>query len=174
MENQKFKVYQLQMVDTIVKEDDSNNDRLGYSSSAISYNLKLNEIAEYIIQNPLDDYDSIKDEIWDACNVTCWDNSYKEGSNIVRSNTITIPTKDFKGYCNSDIIVETPTGLYKCDTIGWTKVNDINEGIYRIIIQYIPIRWESVRNKSDFSLDKLKEMKQIIEQEVEDEAKYKE
>lgn len=174
MENQKFKVYQLQMVDTIVKEDDSNNDALGYSSSAISYNLKLNEIAEYIIQKPLEDYGLIVDEIWDACNVTCWDNSYKEGSNIIRLNTITIPTKDFKGYCNSDIIVETPTGLYKCDTIGWTKVNDINEGIYRIIIQYIPIRWESVRNKSDFSLDKLEEMRQIIEQEVEDERKYKE
>ena len=174
MENQKFKVYQLQMVDTIVKEDDSNNDTLGYSSSAISYNLKLNEIAEYIIQKPLEDYGLIVDEIWDACNVTCWDNSYKEGSNIIRLNTITIPTKDFKGYCNSDIIVETPTGLYKCDTIGWTKVNDINEGIYRIIIQYIPIRWELVRNKSDFSLDKLEEMRQIIKQEVEDEIKYKE
>lgn len=174
MENQRFKVYQLQMVDTIVNKDDSNNDALGYKSSAITYNLKLNEIAEYIIQQPLEDYGFIQDEIWDACNVTCWDNSYKDGSNIVKNNTITIPTKDFKGYCNSDIIVETPTGIYKCDTAGWTKVNDITEGIYRIIIQYIPIRWESVRNKSEFSLEKLKEMKQIIKQENEDETKYKE
>ena len=154
-QSQKFKIYQLQKerVDT-------------------KYNLKLNVIAEYttthsiieILQSLEKANYPLLEKIWHYCNITCWDAEYKMGSDFGCDYLNITPNENFQGYVNSDIIVETPNGIYKAEIVGFSKVESVEDGIYKELTTGVSgFNWEKILNKNDFSEEMYNKYKEIAE-----------
>jgi len=151
-----YKIYQLQRINEVITHIEDND----YSE----YDIKLNVIAEWSEKNQIDVQKAIED-VWHGCNVDCWDSEWKDNEPVVLEDITIYPTPEFKGYCNSDIIVETKEGLYIAESFGWKKAETLKEAEYRIIWSFTFINWNDIRNKADYSLDELKEIGKIINKE---------
>lgn len=150
----RYKIYQVQRLDICSTKE-------GYT-----YDVKLNVIAEYEIIKPYKDPMMLAEDIWDACNVSCWKQDWEDGEVVVKEHTTTYPDKKlFPGYVNSDIIVETPDGLYRAETVGFKKVETLDEGMYSIIYTYEFINWKDIRNKQDFNEEEFDKVIKMINEE---------
>ena len=108
----------------------------------------------------------LAEDIWDACNVSCWKQDWEDGEVVVKEHTTTYPDKKlFPGYVNSDIIVETPDGLYRAETVGFKKVETLDEGMYSIIYTNGFINWKDIRNKQDFNEEEFDKVIKMINEE---------
>ena len=131
-----------------------------------SYDAKMKVIAEYEITKPYKDSVMLAEDIWDACNVSCWKRDWEDGEVVVKEHTTTYPDKKlFPGYVNSDFIVETPDGLYRAETVGFKKVETLDEGMYSIIYTNGFINWKDIRNKQDFNEEEFDKVIKMINEE---------
>lgn len=62
------------------------------------------------------------ENIWDCCNNGCWwDNKdFRKMTNYQDKFKVNF-TKDYLGYCNSDLIVEMNNMFYVAKSFGWKK-----------------------------------------------------
>ena len=153
-----YKIYQLQKKNHIT---DNNYVK--------AYYVKMNIIGEYSEAKDCKDSLMLVESVWKACNVPCWKPDWKDGE-VVKMEDITFyPNSNFNGYCNSDIVVESPDGLYLAESVGWKKVIDLEEATYRVLWRDSSFDWYKIINKEDFDLTKLKEMGERINKELEEE-----
>ena len=153
----RYKIYQVQRENII---------RVDSGKGGFIYDVKLNVIAEYEITKLYEDPVMLAEDIWDACNVSCWKRDWEDGEVVVKEHTTTYPDKKlFHGYVNSDIIVETPDGLYRAESVGFKKVESLDEGMYSIIYTYGFINWKDIRNKQDFNEEELDKVIKMINEE---------
>jgi hypothetical protein len=132
----RYKVWQLQNV---------RNEMDCITKVITRYDLEMNVIGKYEGTNKSP---HIEDSIWNMCNVTEWDDNYKEG-NPIHENGITLyPTKFFKGFASSDVVVETRNNLYVALPFGWEKVKSLHEA-FKIIMQNGKYKWNNVKNKEE-------------------------
>ena len=150
----RYKIYQVQRLDICSTKE------------CYTYEVKLNVIAEYEITKPYKDSVMLAEDIWDACNVSCWKRDWEDGEVVVKEHTTTYPDKKlFPGYVNSDFIVETPDGLYRAETVGFKKVETLDEGMYSIIYTNGFINWKDIRNKQDFNEEEFDKVIKMINEE---------
>ena len=74
----RYNIYQVQRLDICSTKE-------GYT-----YDVKLNVIAEYEITKPYKDSVMLAEDIWDACNVSCWKRDWEDS--VV--NEIVIPIEN--------------------------------------------------------------------------------
>ena len=94
---------------------------------------------------------------------------FRSGEVVKKEDITFYPNSNFNGYCNSDIVVESPDGLYLAEIVGWKKVIDLEEATYRVLWRDSSFDWNKIINKEDFELTKLKEMGERIRKELEEE-----
>ena len=134
-----------------------------------AYYVKMNIIGEYSETKECKDSLMFVESVWDACNVSCWNSDWKDGEVVKKEDITFYPNSNFNGYCNSDIVVESPNGLYLAEIVGWKKVIDLEEAIYRVLWRDSSFDLYKIINKEDFDLTKLKEMGERINKELEEE-----
>ena len=149
-----YKVYQLR------RENENKIDE--YHES---YDAKMKVIAEYEIKSNRNDPLIISEDIWNMCNVRCWDHTWSAGQVVTRDDITLTPTSDFDGFVNSDIVVETEDGLYLAESFGFMKVDSLNYAMHRIAIRFPFISYHDIRNKEDFNEDLLRDIRNKIEEE---------
>lgn len=150
----KYKVYQLRRENENIVDD--------YHES---YDARMKVIAEYENNSDTKDPVLISEDIWDMCNVHCWDRTWTNGK-VVEKNDITLtPTVDFDGVVNSDIVVETEDGFYLAESFGFMKVESLNYAMHRITVRYPFISYHDIRNKEDFNEDLLRDIRNEINEE---------
>ena len=106
------------------------------------------------------------EDIWNMCNVRCWDHTWSVGQVVIRDDITLTPTSDFDGFVNSDIVVETEDGLYLAEELGFMKVDSLNYAMHRIAIRFPFISYHDIRNKEDFNEDLLRDIRNEIEEEL--------
>lgn len=76
--------------------------------------------------------------IWDMCNISCWDSSRADwaGQSYEFDGGKTHFTEDFEGYCNSDIIVEIGSHLYRAASMGFKEEPTIDSAASYIKTHY--------------------------------------
>ena len=79
-----YKVYQLR------RENENKIDE--YHES---YDAKMKVIAEYEIKSNRNDPLIISEDIWNMCNVRCWDHTWSVGQVVIRDDITLTPTSDF-------------------------------------------------------------------------------
>ena len=127
-----------------------------------AYYVKMNIIGEYSETKECEDSLMLVESVWVSCNVSCWNSDWKDGEVVKKEDITFYPNSNFEGYCNSDIVVESPDGLYLAEMVGWKKVIDLEEATYRILWSDYSFDWYKIINKEDFDLTKLKEMGERI------------
>lgn len=147
----KYKVYQLRRENENIIDD--------YHES---YDVRMKVIAEYEIKSDRTDFIIISEDIWHLCNVHCWDSSWHDGEWVQKDDITLVPTYDFDGFCNSDIVVETEDGLYLAETFGFMKVDSLNYAKHRIVVRFPFISYHDIRNKEDFNEDLLRDIRNEI------------
>lgn len=153
-----YKIYQLQQIN--IKEDIKENGKV----KEYTYDVQMNVIGEYKVHKRVKT-SSLVDVLWDSCNVGCWDNSWEGNEPVIKEEATFYPKEAFRGYCNSDVVVETKYGLYLAKSFGWTKVKDLEEAMYRIIWSNTFFRWNEIRDKSKLDKEKLIKIGNIINEE---------
>ena len=101
-----------------------------------SYDAIMKVIAEYEISSDMNDPLILSEDIWNMCNVRCWDHTWSAGQVVMRDDITLTPTSDFDGFVNSDIVVETEDGLYLAEELGFMKVDSLNYGMHRITVRF--------------------------------------
>lgn len=152
-----YKIYQLQRVNEVITHTEDND--------YFSYDIEMRVIGQYAEHKEIP-IQELLENLWDSCNVDCWDSSWKNGEPVVKEETTLYPTEHFQGYCNSDIVIETKDGLYQAQSFGWKQVPDLEEAMYRIIWSFRLINWNDIRDKSALDKEKLLEIGKIINQEI--------
>ena len=150
----KYKVYQLRRENENIIDD--------YHES---YDARMKVIAEYEISSDRNDPVIISEDIWQMCNVHCWDHTWSDGQVVTRDDIILTPTSDFDGFVNSDIVVETADGLYLAESCGFMKVDSLNYAMHRITVRFPFISYYDIRNKEDFNEDLLRDIRNEIQKE---------
>ena len=153
-----YKVYQLQIKDSHIENHVIKSCR-----------LEMNVIGEYTETKECEDSLMLVESVWDACNVSCWNSDWKDGEVVKKEDITFYPNSNFNGYCNSDIVVESPDGLYLAESVGWKKVIDLEEATYRVLWRDSSFDLYKIINKEDFDLTKLMEMGERIHKECEEE-----
>ena len=146
-----YKVYQFQIKDSHIENHVIKSCR-----------LEMNIIGEYSETKERKDSLVLAESVWDACNVSCWNSDWKDGEVVKKEDITFYPNSNFNGYCNSDIVVESPDGLYLAESVGWKKVIDLEEATYRVLWRDSSFDWNKIINQEDFDLTKLKEMGERI------------
>ena len=134
-----------------------------------AYYVKMNIIGEYSKTKECKDSLMFLESVWDACNVPCWNSDWKDGEVVKKEDITFYPNSNFNGYCNSDIVVESPDGLYLAESVGWKKVIGLEEATYRLLCRDSSFDWNKIINQEDFDFTKLKEMGERIHKECEEE-----
>ena len=136
---------------------------------ARNYNIKPLTIATAEVDNSVDVKD-VMDEIWHLCNIDCWDKEYKvESHKPIKGETLTLkPTEHFQGYCNSDIYVTDGAKVMRAESFGWSECPNEEYAVHSIIYTYDFIKWENIRNKSDFNKELIEEISQTRKSKVEE------
>lgn len=150
----KYKVYQLR------RENENRID--DYHES---YDARMKVIAEYEISSDMNDPLIISEDIWNMCNVRCWDHTWSAGQVVTRDDITLTPTSDFDGFVNSDIVVETEDGLYLAEELGFMKVDSLNYAMHIITVRFPFISYYDIRNKEDFNEDLLRDIRNEIQKE---------
>ena len=150
----KYKVYQLR------RENENRID--DYHKS---YDARMKVIAEYEISSDMNDPLIISEDIWNMCNVRCWDHTWSAGQVVTRDDITLTPTSDFDGFVNSDIVVETEDCLYLAEELGFMKVDSLNYAMHRITVRFPFISYYDIRNKEDFNEDLLRDIRNEIQKE---------
>ena len=157
-------VIQVAKVNKVYKEDSHG----GINDSV--YDVKPLCIATAEVDNSVDVKD-VMDEIWHLCNILCWACiKYKiESHKPIKGEKLTLnPTEHFQGYCNSDIYVTDGTKVMRAESFGWSMCPDENYAVHSIIYTYDFIKWENIRNKSDFDKELIDEISQTRKSMVEE------
>lgn len=155
-------VIQVARVNKVYKKD-SHGLTIGYD-----YDVKPLCIATAEVDNSVDVKD-VMDEVWHLCNIDCWDDEYKvESHKPIKGENLTLnPTEHFKGYCNSDIYVTDGAKVMRAESFGWSECPNEDYAVHSIIYTYEFIKWESIRNKSDFNKELIEEISQTRKSKVE-------
>lgn len=97
---------------------------------------KIYKIAEAEISEQEDKV--ICETMWDMCNISCWDRTRADwaGQSCKFENGEIHFTTDFEGYCNSDIIVEIGTKLYRAATVGFKEEISLDSAVNYIKTHY--------------------------------------
>ena len=124
------------------------------------YDVKPLSIATAEVDDSVDVKD-IMDEIWHLCNIECWDSVYEvEGHKPIKGEKLTLnPTEHFRGYCNSDIFITDGTKVMAAEPFGWSECPNEDYAVHSIICTYEFIKWENIRNKSDFNKELIDEIR---------------
>ena len=130
-----------------------------------SYDAIMKVIAEYEISSDMNDPLIISEDIWNMCNVRCWDHTWSAGQVVTRDDITLTPTSDFDGFVNSDIVVETEDGLYLAEELGFMKVDSLNYAMHRITVRFPFISYYDIRNIEDFNEDLLRDIRNEIQKE---------
>ena len=133
-----------------------------------NYNVKPLLIATAEVDDSVDVKD-IMDEIWHLCNIDCWDDEYEvESHKPIKGENLTLnPTEHFQGYCNSDIYVTDGAKVMRAESFGWSECPNEEYAVHSIIYTNGFIKWESIRNKSDFNKKLIDEISQTRKSKVE-------
>ena len=133
-----------------------------------NYNVKPLLIATAEGDDSVDVKD-IMDEIWHLCNIECWDDEYKvESHKPIKGENLTLnPTEHFQGYCNSDIFVTDGTKVMRAESFGWSECPNEEYAVHSIIYTDEFIKWENIRNKTDFNKKLIDEISQTRKSKVE-------
>ena len=133
-----------------------------------SYNVKPLTIATAEVDDSVDVTD-IMNEIWHLCNINCWDNEYKvESHKPIKGEKLTLnPTEHFQGYCNSDIYVTDGAKVMRAESFGWSECPNEEYAVHSIIYTNEFIKWDSIRNKSDFNKELIEEISQTRKSKLE-------
>lgn len=69
-------------------------------------------------------------DIWDCCNNSCWweYKNYRKMDNYKDKFKVKF-TKDYMGYCNSDLIVEMNNLFYVAKSIGWHTTRTFEDAV---------------------------------------------
>lgn len=132
------------------------------------YDVKPLCIATAEVDNSVDVKD-IMDEVWHLCNILCWAAEYKvESHKPIKVENLTLnPTEHFQGYCNSDIYVTDGAKVMRAESFGWSKCPNEEYAVHSIIYTNGFIKWDSIRNKSDFNKELIEEISKTRNSKVE-------
>ena len=134
-----------------------------------TYDVKPLSTATAEVDDSVDVKD-VMDEIWHLCNIDCWDGiEYKvESHKPIKGEKLTLnPTEHFQGYCNSDIYVTDGAKVMRAESFGWSECPNEEYAVHSIIYTNGFIKWESIRNKSDFNKKLIDEISQTRKSKVE-------
>ena len=131
------------------------------------YDVKPLNIATAEVDDSVDVKDVI-DEIWHLCNIDCWDEDYDGSHKPIKGENLTLnPTEHFQGYCNSDIYVTDGGKVMRAESFGWSECPNEDYAVHSIIYTNDFIKWDSIRNKSDFNKELIEEISHTRKSKVE-------
>ena len=91
-----------------------------------------------------------------------------ESHKPIRGERLTLnPTEHFQGCCNSDIYVTDGAKVMRAESFGWSECPNEEYAVHSIIYTNEFIKWESIRNKSDFNKELIKEISKTRKSKVE-------
>ena len=134
-----------------------------------TYDVKPLTIATAEVDNSVDVKD-IMDEVWYLCNILCWagDEYEIESHKPIKGSRLTLnPTEHFQGCCNSDIYVTDGAKVMRAESFGWSECPNEEYAVHSIIYTNEFIKWESIRNKTDFNKELIDEISQTRKSKVE-------
>ena len=155
-------VIQVAKVNKVYKEDAH-----GFIIDSV-YDVKPLCIATAEVDNSVDVKD-VMDEIWHLCYIDCWDDEYKVESHkpIKGEKLVLNPTEYFQGCCNSDIYVTDGAKVMRAESFGWSECPNEDYAVHSIIYTDEFIKWDSIRNKSDFNKELIEEISQTRKSKLE-------
>ena len=140
----------------------------GYIIDSV-YDVKPLCIATAEVDNSVDVKD-IMDEVWHLCNILCWAGAEYEikTHKPIKGERLTLnPTEHFQGYCNSDIYVTDGAKVMRAESFGWSECPNEDYTVHSIIYTNDFIKWDSIRNKSDFNKELIEEISQTRKSKLE-------
>ena len=157
-----IKVIQVARVNKVYKKD-SHGLTIGSDYDVKPFTIATVNVADSV------DLKNVRDEIWHLCNVDCWDAEYKvESHKPIKGENLTLnPTEHFQGYCNSDIYVTDGAKVMRAESFGWSECPNEEYAVHSIIYTNEFIKWDSIRNKSDFNKELIEEISQTRKSKVE-------